>query len=144
MDLEIYDTTLREGEQAAGASFNIDDRIKICDMLDEIGVNFIELGWPLSSQNIFNSFKECISKIKNAKIVAFGSTSIIDKVSEDKNLRALVECGAKYACIVGKTDLEHVKKQLKINPEENLRRIKESRACLIISTSMLIILSLHL
>jgi 2-isopropylmalate synthase len=126
MELEIYDTTLREGEQAAGASFSIEERIKVCEKLDEIGVDFIELGWPFSSQDIFNSFRECISKVKKSKIAAFGSTSIKKDVENDENLKSIIACGAKYACIVGKSDLEHVEKQLRITPQANLRCIADS------------------
>ncbi|MFH1307282.1 MAG: alpha-isopropylmalate synthase regulatory domain-containing protein [archaeon] len=125
-ELEIYDTTLREGEQAAGASFSMQDRLKICEILDDFGVDYIELGWPLSSAEILESFKECIEKVEKAKIVAFGSTSISENIQEDKNLNSIVQSGVRYACIVGKTDLEHVEKQLKISPDENLRRIRES------------------
>ncbi len=126
MTLEIYDTTLREGEQSAGASFSIEDRIAICRHLDNLGVDYIEVGWPLSSDEVFKSFKECISAVKKAKIVAFGSTSMGKNIIEDRNLNSIVETGVKYACIVGKTPLEHVAKQLNITPEENLKRISES------------------
>ncbi len=125
-DLEIYDTTLREGEQAAGANFNIEDRIKICKMLDEFGVDYIELGWPVASKEIFNSFNKCIPISKRAKIVAFGSTSINKDIESDENLKTIVNCGAKIACIFGKSHLEHVEKQLRISPEENLKKISDS------------------
>ena len=125
-DLEIYDTTLREGEQAAGANFNIEDRIKICKMLDEFGVDYIELGWPVASKEIFNSFNKCIPISKRAKIVAFGSTSINKDIESDENLKTIVNCGAKIACIFGKSHLEHVEKQLRIRPEENLKKISDS------------------
>jgi len=125
-ELEIYDTTLREGEQAAGANFNIEDRIKICKMLDEFGVDYIELGWPVASKEIFDSFKKCVPIVKRAKIVAFGSTSINKDIESDENLNSLINCRAKIACIFGKSHLEHVEKQLRISPEENLKRISES------------------
>jgi 2-isopropylmalate synthase len=124
--LEIYDCTLREGEQAEGASFSSEGRIELCKMLDEFGVEYVELGWPLASQEIFNSFKQCMQVIKKAKIVAFGSTSIKDNPEEDENLNSIVLCGAKHACIFGKANPEHVEKQLKISKEENLKKIQES------------------
>lgn len=126
MDLEIYDCTLREGEQAEGASFSSAERLELCKKLDEFGVDYIELGWPLASKEIFESFKVALSYVKKAKIVAFGSTSIKDDFDEDENLNSIVMCGAKIACIFGKTDAEHVEKQLKVSKEENLRKIKES------------------
>ncbi len=125
-ELEIYDTTLREGEQAAGANFNIEDRIKICKMLDEFGVDYIELGWPVASKEIFDSFHKCMPISKKAKIVAFGSTSINKNIESDENLNSLINCGTKIACIFGKSHLEHVEKQLRISPEENLKRISDS------------------
>jgi 2-isopropylmalate synthase len=125
-DLEIYDCTLREGEQAAGASFDLESRIKLFKILDDFGIEYVELGWPVASKEIFDSFEECKKIRKNAKIVAFGSTSIAGNPGEDNNLNSIIGCGADYACIFGKTWLEHIEKQLKISPEENLRRIETS------------------
>jgi 2-isopropylmalate synthase len=124
--LELYDCTLREGEQAAGASFDLNGRVKLFSKLDDFGFDFIELGWPLASQEIRDSFKLCKSVRKNAKLVAFGSTSIKADVNEDSNLRTILETKADYACIFGKSHLEHVKKQLKLTPQENLKRISDS------------------
>lgn len=125
-NLEIYDTTLREGEQAAGANFSVEDRIEICKKLDELGVDYIELGWPIASREVFESFEKCERVVKKAKISAFGSTSISKDVENDENLNSIVKCGAKIACIFGKTHLEHVEKQLRITPDENLKRISDS------------------
>jgi 2-isopropylmalate synthase len=124
--MEIYDCTLREGEQAKGASFSLDDRLKMCKLLDDFGVDYIELGWPVASQDIFDSFKSALANVKRAKIVAFGSTSIAQNPEEDKNLKSIAECGARYACIFGKTDVDHVEKQLGINNDENLEKIRKS------------------
>lgn len=126
MNLEIYDCILREGEQAEGASFSFKDRIELCEKLDEFGVDYIELGWPIVSEEIFDSFRAVSSKIKKAKIVAFGSTSIKENPNEDKNLNSILDCGAKYACIFGKSSLVHVEKQLRISGEENLLKIFRS------------------
>ncbi len=124
---EIYDCTLREGEQADGASFNLEDRLRIVRLLDGLGVDYIEMGWPIARQDIMESFKQAGKlELKKAKIVAFGSTSISDAVSEDKNLNSIVESGARYACIFGKTSLSHIERQLKISAEDNLRKISES------------------
>lgn len=124
---EIYDCTLREGEQMAGASFSLNDRLKIVKALDEFGVDYIELGWPVSSPETMKAFHEAEKlSLKKAKIVAFGSTSISDNMLEDKNLNSLVESRAKYACIFGKTWLPHIEMQLRISAEENLKKISES------------------
>jgi len=124
--LEIYDCTLREGEQAEGASFNFDDRIELVKRLDDFGVDYIELGWPVVSKDIFDSFKVALKKVKRAKIVAFGSTSINANVRADKNLNSIIDTNVKYACIFGKSCLEHVKVQLCISREDNLKKIEES------------------
>ena len=126
MSLEIYDCTLREGEQAEGASFSSEGRLELCKKLDEFGVDYIELGWPLASKEIFDSFKECIKVVEKAKIVAFGSTAINNNIEEDENLNSIVLCKAKYACIFGKTSLEHVEKQLRVSGAENLEKIFKS------------------
>jgi 2-isopropylmalate synthase len=124
--MEIYDCTLREGEQAEGASFSLEDRLNLCRLLDDFRVDYIELGLPLANEEINRAFKIALKELKNAKIVAFGSTSRRDNPEEDENLNSIVETGVKYACIFGKSDLEQVEKQLRISKEENLEKIKNS------------------
>ncbi len=124
--LELYDCTLREGEQAAGASFDLKSRVELFTRLDDFGFDFIELGWPIASEDILKSFELCREIRKKAKIVAFGSTSIKPDVNEDANLASILKSKADYACIFGKSHLEHVEKQLKLTPEENLKRISDS------------------
>lgn len=130
MDLEIYDCTLREGEQQEGVSYSTEDRLEFVKMLDEFGVNYIELGWPFASKEIFDSIKKANEIVNKAKIVAFGSTSIKENVKEDNNLNSIIDCGAKYACIFGKTSTEHIEKQLKLTGEENINKIIDSIAYL--------------
>lgn len=128
--LELYDCTLREGEQAAGASFTLEDRVELFKLLSNFGFDFIELGWPIASQDIMKSFELCKNMGTRAKIVAFGSTSINPNPYEDKNLDSLVRSKADYACIFGKTHIDHVVKQLKLTPLDNLGRISQSVAFL--------------
>ena len=123
MVLEIYDCTLREGEQAEGASFSLEDRITLCKLLDEFGVDYIELGWPVTNGEIKKSFEIAQREVKRAKIVAFGSTSIHPEPAQDRNLNSILETGVKYACIFGKTDKQHIENQLRITPQENLEKI---------------------
>src|SRR3989338_3990993 len=125
LDLEIYDCTLREGEQMHGVHFTISDRIRIAKALDEAGVDYIELGWPVNTE-VLEAFKQAKSLGLRSKIVAFGSTSINRNVREDKNLEALLESKADYVCIFGKSSLQHVHNQLRISPEENLEKIRDS------------------
>jgi 2-isopropylmalate synthase len=126
MVLEIYDCTLREGEQASECSFSANDRLELVRKLDEFGVDYIEIGWPSVSKEIFESIKKAQEITKKARIVAFGSTSRKNNPIEDENLNTIITSGAKYACIFGKTSINHVEKQLKLTKEENLLRIKSS------------------
>jgi 2-isopropylmalate synthase len=128
--LELYDCTLREGEQAAGASFTLEDRVELFKLLANFGFDFIELGWPIASDEIMRSFELCKQISTKAKIVAFGSTSINPNLYEDKNLASILSSKADYACIFGKTHIDHVVKQLKLTPQENLNRISQSVAFL--------------
>lgn len=124
-NLEIYDCTLREGEQAAGVRFSVHERLEIAKALSDIGVDYIELGWPVHPE-VLEAFHE-VKKLKlKSKIVAFGSTSISENAEEDKNLESLIKSRAEYACIFGKSWLEHVEKQLRISAEENLKKISDS------------------
>ncbi len=125
-NLEIYDCTLREGEQAAGAHFGINERVELFKLLDEFGIDFIELGWPLASSDISECFEKCRAIRKNAKIVAFGSTSMNADASQDANLKSIIESKADYACIFGKSSKGHAEKQLGLSDEDNLKRIEAS------------------
>jgi 2-isopropylmalate synthase len=122
--LEIYDCTLREGEQSGGVHFSINERIEIARKLYEAEIDFIEFGWPIQEE-VLEAFLKLDDKIKE-KIVAFGSTSIAEDPEQDANLNSIVKSKVKYACIFGKTWLEHVQKQLKISEQENLYKIKKS------------------
>lgn len=123
--LEIYDCTLREGEQASGVHFSIKDRIEIVGALNDFGMDFIEVGWPIHEE-VLETFLKLDGKKFKSKIVAFGSTSISKNPEEDKNLNSIIKSKARYACIFGKTWIEHVEKQLKISEQENLDKIFKS------------------
>jgi 2-isopropylmalate synthase len=124
--VEILDTTLRDGSQMAGVNFTLEDKLAITQKLDEIGVDFIEGGWPGSNPKDINYFKE-VKKVQltNSKITAFGSTKRIPG-NEDKNLETIVQADVDYATLFGKTWKLHVREVLKIAPEDNLSLIGES------------------
>ncbi|MEA2037717.1 MAG: citramalate synthase [Nanoarchaeota archaeon] len=126
--MKIFDTTLRDGCQSANVNFSLRDKLEIVKALDNFGIDYIELGWPGSNENEMNVFLEANKlKLKNSKIVAFGSTKRISlEVSKDPNLQAILKSKAKVACIFGKTWIIHVQKQLKAKPSENLQAIRES------------------
>lgn len=119
--VEIYDTTLRDGSQAEDISFSLDDKLRITERLDELGIHYIEGGWPGSNPKDAEYFKKVKKlKLKQAKIVAFGSTHKPRiKVDDDPNIKSLVSAQVDTITIFGKTWDFHVKEALKIPFEEN-------------------------
>ena len=126
--IQIYDTTLRDGAQMEGISLSVDDKLKITKLLDELGVDFIEGGWPGSNPKDVEFFKKVNSlELKNSKLVAFGSTRRANsKVQSDSILNALLQAKTEYLTIVGKSWDMHVEIALNISLEENLKMIQES------------------
>lgn len=126
--VELYDTTLRDGAQSEGISFSLVDKLHIVEKLDEFGIHYIEGGWPGSNPKdaeFYHRVKEL--SLKNAQIVAFGSTRRRDmKAEDDNNLVMLVEAGVKIATIVAKSSDLQVTRVLKTTPEENLNMIADS------------------
>ena len=124
----ILDTTLRDGEQSEGISFTVKDKIKIAMLLDEIGINYVEGGWPLSNPKTTEFFKQMQKNpLKKAKLVAFGSTARAkNKPSKDPNLCALIEAKTPTVSIFGKAWDFHVTSALKISLEKNLELVTES------------------
>ncbi len=126
----LYDTTLRDGTQREGISYSSDDKLKIARKLDELGVHYIEGGWPGSNPKDAEFFARAKSlNLKNAKIAAFGSTRYKNTTCDtDANIQALVEAETPVVTLVGKTWDLHVHKVLEADPEENLAMIQESVA----------------
>lgn len=126
--VELYDTTLRDGAQSEGISFSVSDKLKICEKLDLLGIHFIEGGWPGANPKDIEFFKKAKSlKLKNSKLVAFGSTQYAKtKASTDKILKGLLAADTKYITIFGKSWDLHVKDVLRVDLKENLRMIKDS------------------
>ncbi|MBF0121865.1 MAG: citramalate synthase [Candidatus Omnitrophica bacterium] len=124
----IYDTTLRDGSQAEGVSFTVADKKKIALKLDEIGVHYIEGGWPGSNPKDKEFFKLMQSvKLNNAKLAAFSSTRRKGlKASEDPNYKELIDAKTPVVCIFGKSWDLHVIDVLKATLEENLEIIRDS------------------
>ncbi len=123
----LYDTTLRDGAQGEGISLSLDDKLHIAKRLDQFGIHYIEGGWPSNPKDV--DFFKSIQKrgAANARIVAFGSTRRADKkVSEDPNIRSLVEAGTKAVTIFGKSWDFHVTEVFKTTLEENLKMIHET------------------
>ncbi len=126
--VKLYDTTLRDGAQSEGISFSVVDKLHIAQKLDELGVHYIEGGWPGSNPKDAEFYKRLHElKLKNAKIAVFGSTRRAGvKVQEDNFIAPLVKSGAKVATLVGKGSDLHVVNVLKTTLEENIRMITDS------------------
>ncbi|GCC11720.1 2-isopropylmalate synthase [archaeon] len=128
MKVELYDTTLRDGAQSEYISFTVKDKLIIAKKLDELGIHYVEGGFPSSNPKdaeFFSKVKEI--EFENSRIVAFGSTRHAKvKAEDDMNLRSLVDSGTDYVTIFGKSWDMHVRDALKISPEENLSMITDS------------------
>ncbi|QKQ99688.1 citramalate synthase [Metallosphaera tengchongensis] len=126
--IEILDTTLRDGSQAASISFTLRDKIKTAILLDELGVDYIEGGWPGSNPKDYEFFKEIKNySLKNAKIAAFGSTRRKGiKPEEDVSLKSILDADTSVAVLFGKTWTLHVKEVLRTTLEDNLQIISDS------------------
>jgi 2-isopropylmalate synthase len=130
--VELYDTTLRDGTQKEGVSFSVVDKLNIAQKLDELGIHFIEGGYPGSNPKDDEFFQKAKAlKLANSVLVAFGNTRRAKvKAEDDTNLQALVNTGVKVVTIVGKSSDLQVTRVLKTTLEENLSMITDSVAYL--------------
>ncbi|MFH1542444.1 MAG: citramalate synthase [bacterium] len=126
--IKLFDTTLRDGAQTEGISFSLEDKLKIAKLLDELGIHYIEGGWPGSNPKDIEFFKAIKKvKLKNAKIVAFSSTRRPNvNVEDDKNIETLLAADTPVVAIFGKCWDFHVTDALKTTLKENLAMISET------------------
>ncbi|HYM24624.1 MAG TPA: citramalate synthase [Vicinamibacterales bacterium] len=127
-DIEIYDTTLRDGTQGTGVTFSVADKLRIAERLDAFGVHYIEGGWPGSNPRDIEFFAEAKHRrFARARLAAFGSTRRKDvKVEHDEQVRLLVDAQTPVVTIFGKTSLLHVREVLQTTPEENRAMIADT------------------
>ncbi len=132
MQIQIYDTTLRDGTQSEGFNLSANDKVRIAQKLDEIGVAFIEGGWPGSNPKDVEFFERARDmQWKNSLIAAFGSTCRVKGGPEDDaNIKALIDSHTPVCTIFGKSSTLHVKEVLLTTNEDNLRIIEQSVAYL--------------
>jgi 2-isopropylmalate synthase len=127
-DVEIYDTTLRDGSQGEGINFSVMDKLRIAEKLDAFGVHYIEGGWPGSNPKDLEFFKQAANRRwRTAKIAAFSMTRRKGvAVEKDDLMRQILEAETPVVCIVGKTWLLHVTEVLRAKPDENLAMIGDT------------------
>ncbi len=127
-DVKLYDTTLRDGAQTEGISYSVNDKLRIVEKLDDLGIHYIEGGWPGSNPKDMAFFKAVKKlKLKNAQVASFGSTRRANtNVSRDANVRGLIEAGTKIITIFGKSWDLHVKDVFRVPLEENIKMISET------------------
>ena len=126
--IEIYDTTLRDGTQSVNISLSSPDKLLIARRLDDLGVDYIEGGYPLSNEKDRAFFKELRNtRFKHARVVAFGMTRRKGvKPEKDDGMKALVKAGTEVVTLVGKTWDLHVREVLRASAKENLSMIADS------------------
>ena len=127
-EVELYDTTLRDGTQGEGISFSVEDKIKICQRLDQFGFHYIEGGWPGSNPKDAEFFERAKSlALTNARLAAFSMTRRAGiAVEDDDNMKAILAAGVKVATIVGKSWDFHVTNAIRTTLDENLRMIEDT------------------
>ncbi len=129
--IDIYDTTLRDGAQTEGISYSVQDKLRITQQLDELGVAYIEGGWPGSNPKDAEFFRKAKRlRLNTATLTAFGSTRRAGSAAADPNLKALLAAETKVITIFGKTWNLHVTDVLGWSLEENLKAIADSVAFL--------------
>ena len=130
--ITIYDTTLRDGCQSEDVSLTVADKLQIAERLDDLGVGYIEGGWPGSNERDAEFFK-AVKKIKlrHAKVAAFGSTRRAGiKAAADRNLQLILQADTPVATVVGKTWDLHVREALRISRQANLEILHDTIAYL--------------
>jgi 2-isopropylmalate synthase len=128
MKISTFDTTLRDGTQGESIAFSVDDKLVIAQKLDDLGIDYIEGGWPGSNPKDKEFFARAAEvKFHHAKLTAFGSTRFAkNPVQEDRNVQALVAAGTPVCSIFGKTWDLHVSRALGISLDENLVLIADT------------------
>src|SRR5579885_3183941 len=128
MKIFTFDTTLRDGTQGESISFSLEDKLLIAQKLDELGIDYIEGGFPGSNPKDAEFFVRAHDlELRHARIVAFGGTRRAGlSCADDPNIQSLVHARTPAICFVGKASLFQVREILETTPEENLAMIADS------------------
>jgi 2-isopropylmalate synthase len=134
-DFHLYDTTLRDGAQREGISYSVTDKLAVARLLDELGVGFIEGGWPGAMPKDTEFFAKAASGelvLKHAALVAFGSTRKAGSTAgQDEQVRALVDSQAPVVTLVAKSDLRHIERALRVDVDEACEMVRDTVAFLV-------------
>ena len=128
-EFHVYDTTLRDGAQREGISYSVADKLAVARLLDQLGVGFIEGGWPGALPKDTEFFRRARTELDltHATLVAFGATRKAGiAVEDDPQVRALLDSGAPALCLVAKSDVRHVTKALRTTYQENLAMVADT------------------
>jgi 2-isopropylmalate synthase len=133
-DFHVFDTTLRDGAQREGITYSVADKLAIARLLDQLGVGFIEGGWPGAMPKDTEFFARAAAgelKLQHAVMVAFGATRKAGvRVDDDPQVRALLDSQAPVVTLVAKSDVWHVERALRTTLEENLAMVRDTVAFL--------------
>jgi 2-isopropylmalate synthase len=129
MTYQVFDTTLRDGAQREGLTYSVVDKLAVARLLDELGLGFIEGGWPGAMPKDTEFFRRARTELdlKHALMVAFGSTRRADlKADNDPQVRALLDAETPVVCLVAKSDVRHVQRALRTTLDENLAMVRDT------------------
>src|SRR4029078_4495976 len=132
-DLQVYDTTLRDGAQQEGLNLSVLDKLAIASHLDELGVGYIEGGWPGANPKDTEFFARAATELdlRNATLAAFGATRRAGgRAGSDPLVRALLDSRAQVVTLVAKSHTGHVERALRTTLAENLEMIRDTVAFL--------------
>ncbi|WP_404387981.1 citramalate synthase [Humibacillus xanthopallidus] len=127
--LHVYDTTLRDGAQQEGLNLSVSDKLAIAGLLDDLGVDFIEGGWPGANPKDTEFFERAQTELdlRNATLAAFGATRRAGgSASSDPLVQALLDSGASVVCLVAKSHTGHVERALRTTLDENLAMVRDT------------------
>ncbi len=131
----LYDTTLRDGAQREGITYSVTDKLAVARLLDELGVGFIEGGWPGAlpkDTEFFSRAAQGELPLKHAALVAFGSTRKAGTAADkDPQVRALLDSEAPVVTLVAKSDLRHIERALRVDVDEACAMVRDTVAFLV-------------
>src|ERR1700712_1172513 len=134
-EFHVFDTTLRDGAQREGITYSVADKLAVARLLDQLGVGFIEGGWPGAMPKDTEFFARAAAgelKLGSAQLVAFGSTRKAGvRAQDDQQVKALLDSQAQIVTLVAKSDVRHVERALRTTPEENLAMVGDTVAYLV-------------